>query len=54
MRYAYSSEDAEELDKDETLTLLKPAQVGSKDGWKPEGNGLSHDNNDGAGEEKTA
>lgn len=57
MRYAYSSEDAEEFDKDETMTFIKPSPLASKDAWSPElrsaegGNGLSHDNGQ---EEKTA
>ncbi|KAI3463212.1 hypothetical protein Pfo_019875 [Paulownia fortunei] len=58
MRYAYSSEDAgEEFDKDDTLTLIKPSPVASKDARSPElrssgsGNGLSQSDLE---EEKTA
>ncbi|GER45050.1 lung seven transmembrane receptor family protein [Striga asiatica] len=37
MRYAYSSEDAsEEFDKDDTLTLIKPSPLVSKDVWSTE------------------
>lgn len=57
-RYAYSSEDAdEEFDKDDTLKLIKPSPVASKDARSPElrspgsGNGLSHSDLE---EEKTA
>ncbi|KZV58790.1 transmembrane protein 87A-like [Dorcoceras hygrometricum] len=49
MRYAYSSEDAdEEFDKDNTLTLIKPSSLTKKDVRSPEpksietDNGLSH------------
>ncbi|CAA0816165.1 Lung seven transmembrane receptor family protein [Striga hermonthica] len=49
MRYAYSSEDSgEEFDKDDTLTLIKPSPLVSKDVWSPEqrsagsGNGVPH------------
>ncbi|KAL6537386.1 hypothetical protein OROMI_025920 [Orobanche minor] len=36
-KYAYSSEDAsEEFDKDETLTLIKPSPLASKDLKSPE------------------
>ncbi|KAK6128060.1 hypothetical protein DH2020_038188 [Rehmannia glutinosa] len=59
MRYAYSSEDAsEEFDKDDTLTLIKPSPLASKDVMSPQhrsaasGNGLPH--GDLEGEEKTA
>ncbi|XP_011079571.1 transmembrane protein 87A [Sesamum indicum] len=58
MRYAYSSEDAaEDFDKDETLKLIKPSPLASKDVRSPElrsvgsGNGLSHTD---LQEEKTA
>ncbi|KAK4383376.1 hypothetical protein Sango_2782000 [Sesamum angolense] len=58
MRYAYSSEDAaEDFDKDDTLKLIKPSPLASKDVRSPElrsvgsGNGLSHTD---LQEEKTA
>lgn len=59
-RYAYSSEDADEdFDKDDTLKLIKPSLVTSKDARIPEfrsspegGNGLSRDDDE--EEEKTA
>ncbi|KAL0341816.1 UNVERIFIED_CONTAM: Transmembrane protein 87A [Sesamum calycinum] len=57
-RYAYSSEDAdEEFDRDETLQLIKPSPLASKDVRLPEfrlpqsDNGLLHGNLE---EEKTA
>ncbi|KAL3840762.1 hypothetical protein ACJIZ3_025353 [Penstemon smallii] len=60
MRYAYSSEDAgEEFDKDDTLTLIKPSPLASKDSRNLElksaetGNGLPHPHDD-REEEKTA
>lgn len=60
-RYAYSSEDADEdFDKDDTLKLIKPSPVTSKDARIPEfrsppdsGNGFSHGGDDDE-EEKTA
>ncbi|KAL8522621.1 hypothetical protein ACS0TY_012675 [Phlomoides rotata] len=63
MRYAYSSEDADEdFDIDDTLKLIKPSPVTSKDTRIPEfrsppngGNGLSHGGGgDDDEEEKTA
>ncbi|GFP85733.1 transmembrane protein 87a [Phtheirospermum japonicum] len=49
MRYAYSSDDAsEEFDKDDTLTLIKPSPLASKDVKSPEhrstgsGNSIPH------------
>ncbi|KAL3824511.1 hypothetical protein ACJIZ3_020540 [Penstemon smallii] len=58
MRYAYSSEDAgEEFDKGETLTLIRPSSLSSKDAMSPifrsaeSGNDLLHGDRE---EEKTA
>ncbi|KAG8388428.1 hypothetical protein BUALT_Bualt02G0124900 [Buddleja alternifolia] len=55
MRYAYSSEDAgEEFDKDDTLTLIKPSPLTSKDvirGPELRSDDLSHDDHE---VEKTA
>ncbi|KAL2457349.1 Lung seven transmembrane receptor family protein [Forsythia ovata] len=58
MRYAYSSEDAsEDFDGEDTLTLIKPLSLPSKDVRSPSelrsvesGNGLSHGDNE---EDKT-
>ncbi|KAL7113987.1 hypothetical protein ACP275_04G093600 [Erythranthe tilingii] len=44
-RYAYSAEDAsEEFDRDDTLTLIKPSQVVSKDLKSPERRSVGPDN----------
>lgn len=35
MRYAYSGDPSEEFDRDDTLTLIKPSPMPSKDVWSP-------------------
>ncbi|XP_022889528.1 transmembrane protein 87A-like [Olea europaea var. sylvestris] len=51
MRYAYSEDASEAFDKEDTLTLIKPSPLSSKEGRSPSelrpaesGNGLSHGN----------
>lgn len=50
-RYAYSEDASEAFDKEDTLTLIKPSPLSSKEGRSPSelrpaesGNGLSHGN----------
>ncbi|XP_051135340.1 uncharacterized protein LOC127254326 [Andrographis paniculata] len=53
MRYAYTSDEAEEFEKDETVALIKSSPLASKDVWSPE-LGLAERGNGNVEEEKTA